>query len=105
MHSQNCGINEVIGLDDRGIESSSVAAWNGERNRVGFELGLHAPVAPDVVHKHGARKFVVNLVVEIVRGEGLNKEEPMLPTAAIERADCRRVISIFVTPPHTKINA
>src|SRR5580704_1950342 len=32
-----------------------------------------------------------------------NKEELMLLAAAIERANCRRVISIFLTPPHTKV--
>src|SRR5580658_1999866 len=35
---------------------------------------------------------------------GSNKDEPMLLTAAIEKANCRRVISICVTPPHTKAN-
>src|ERR1700756_3107950 len=38
------------------------------------------------------------------RGEsGSNKEEPMLLAAAIERANCRRVISILSYPPHAKV--
>src|SRR5260370_5104618 len=40
MRSQLRGINEVSGLNHRGIESRSVAAWNRERDRVGFELGF-----------------------------------------------------------------
>src|SRR5271154_7154264 len=33
-----------------------------------------------------------------------NKEEPTLLAAAIERANCRRVISILLTPPHAKLS-
>jgi len=69
MRSQDRSINEVGGLYHCGIESRSVAAWNRERDRVGFELGLYSPIPSDMVHKHDAGKFMVNLVVEIARDE------------------------------------
>src|ERR1700733_4615412 len=75
MRSQNRGIDEVGRLDHRGIESGGVSAWKRERNCIGLELGLQAPVAADMVHKHDAWKFVANLVIEIPWNEPAGIED------------------------------
>src|ERR1700751_4322863 len=75
MRSQHRSVNEVGGLNHRGIESSSIAAWNREGDRIGFELGLYSSIAADVVDKHDAWKFMVNLVVEIAGDESAGIED------------------------------
>src|SRR5260370_4466300 len=40
VRSQHPSINAVSALNHAGIDSRSVAAWNRERDRVGFELGF-----------------------------------------------------------------
>ena len=75
MSFQQGRIDEVGSLDHSSIESHSVAAWNGERDRIGLELGFHAPVATDMIHEHDAGKLTVNLVVEIAGNEPAGIED------------------------------
>src|SRR5258708_33042826 len=65
MRSQHGSINQVGGLNDRGIEPLSVVAFHRKRNRVGFELGLCSSIASDMVYEPNTRKLMVNFVVEI----------------------------------------
>src|SRR5579863_6240432 len=75
MRSQNCSVNQVGGFNHYGVESFGVVAFNGERDRVGFELGLESSIASDVVHKHDTGKLMVNLVVEIAGDEPAGIED------------------------------
>ena len=63
MRSQDRGIDKVRGVNHHRVKPLCIAAWNRERNRVGFEFRLHSPVAADVVHKHDARELIVDLVI------------------------------------------
>ena len=51
MPLQQRRIDEVGSLYDCGIESRGIAAGNGERDRVGFELSFHPSVFTDVVQR------------------------------------------------------